>query len=102
MAPGCSAPRLTNAARVAVGNVGRGEETALSPNKETAKADHRRAPLPLVAPPRSFTNNRASDGSAFMSESGSVLVSAEARGGAKAAQPRLLLLSFYPNDYGIL
>jgi len=37
-----------------------------------------------------------------MSESGSVLVSAEARGGAKAAQPRLLLLSFYPNDYGIL
>jgi hypothetical protein len=45
--------------------------------KKLAKETDRRDRWPLDATPRSFTNKRASAGSAFMSESGSVPVSAE-------------------------
>ena len=64
VAPGCSAPPLTAAAHGADGNVGRDEETALSQTKK-----------PLAA--QQTTNSCASGGSASMSKSGSVLVSAD-------------------------
>jgi len=46
VAAGCSAPPLTDAARVAVSNVGRGEETDLLPNKETGQGSRSQRAVP--------------------------------------------------------